>query len=133
MELYPDSVDTRSWKDHVELHRGSTISNEWMVMGDIDQVVAGGQHVGPCAEIGFQSVGWLQVEKQQRLHSSKRLRWLHGQRNLHVAGLLGRHLWFEFGARRNGSAGNHDGLDDQLRRPPLRIEVAQNAVHARLG
>src|SRR5205807_5485185 len=53
LELHPDTVGPRPGKDHVELHLGPAIGDERMVMGHVDQVVTGGQHVGPCAEIGL--------------------------------------------------------------------------------
>ena len=52
----------------------------------VHQILAGGHHVSPGAEILLQAIGGIEVEEQQRLHAGDRLGGLHAQADRHIRG-----------------------------------------------
>src|SRR5262245_48928985 len=66
LELNPDPVGFRPWKNDVELYLRAAVSDERMFVNHVDQVGTGHQHVSPSAEILLQSVSLLQTKQHLR-------------------------------------------------------------------
>ena len=56
LELHPHAIHARTREDQIELHLGAAVGDERMRVHHVDQVVAGGQHVTPRAEIFLEAV-----------------------------------------------------------------------------
>src|SRR5947209_4569898 len=61
LKLKPYAVFMRAREVHPELHLRTAIRLEGMRVNQIDQIVAGGEHVRPCAEIKLHSLGWFEM------------------------------------------------------------------------
>src|SRR5579863_5990282 len=77
LELHPDSIGAGPREDQVELHLRTAVGKERMFVDGIHQIVARGQHVRPSAQPFLHAVGGFEMEEQQGLHASDRLRRVH--------------------------------------------------------
>src|SRR5579871_1705569 len=62
LELHPEAVGLRARKNQAELHLWPAIGDQRMSVDEVNQVVAPGQHVGPCSQIFLEPVSRSQVE-----------------------------------------------------------------------
>ena len=57
LKLHPHAIGFRPRECQVELNLGAAVGDERMRVHHVDQIVAGSQHVTPCAEIFLESIG----------------------------------------------------------------------------
>ncbi len=88
LKLHPHAIHSCSREDHVELNVGSAIGNERMRVDEVDQIVAGRQHVSPHSEIFLKPVARIDVKAQLSVLTGKRLRWDRHEIDLKVLRLL---------------------------------------------
>src|SRR5262245_10565799 len=103
-----------------------------MLVDHVDQIIAGRQHVSPCAKIFLKSVCRTDREIELRLLRGEGLRRKGFKLNPEVVRILCGIITHQL-RRRGSAAGNDHGLWQQLRSCAVRIEVAEDLVHSRPG
>ena len=79
LKLHPDAESTRAREHQIELHHLTAIGNEGMRVDHVDQVVAGGQHVPPGAQILLEPIRRVQREAHLDRRTGGRLGRIDGE------------------------------------------------------
>src|ERR1700688_611295 len=74
LELHPHTISVFAREIDVELHLGTTIGDERMGMNHVDEVVTGGEHMAPRADVLLDSISRLKMEEHHRFRSRNGLR-----------------------------------------------------------
>ena len=71
LELHPTPTGPRAREDECEIHLGSAVRDERLLMDEMDQIVARRQHVPSCTKVSSQAVARGQVELHVGLTTGK--------------------------------------------------------------